>query len=170
MSLNIIVSVDRCNNILEQALYLYDIKEKKTFDRDMAVIMDKYTWEQIPLNLKPLKNRVNIIVDVDGLIIGTPDTIWIRSIDQAIYQYRNFETFVIGGEYIMNHIYENYIIDHIYMTLYDVVEIDDTYEDLGQFPQINLDRYKIISDEQLNDDKNVYFRDYIYNDKMNIFL
>lgn len=168
MSLNIIVSVDRCNNILRQEHFLYDIKDRKTQNINIAVIMDKYTWEQIPQNFKPLKNRVNIIIDDEGLEINTPNTIWIPTINQAIYQYSNFEIYVLGEENMLQYILDNYVIDYIYMTIYNVIEIDN--DELGSIPNIDEELYQFKSEELIDINKGTHFRVYAFNNKLNIFL
>lgn len=170
MSLNIIVSVDRCNNILRQEHFLYDIKDRKTQNINIAVIMDKYIWEQIPQKFKPLKNRINIIIDDEGLEINTPNTIWIPTINQAICQYSNFEIYVLGEENMIRYILDNYIIDYIYMTVYNYIEIDNNYKELSVFPNIDKELYQLKSEEIININEDIHFIVYAFNNKLNIFL
>jgi len=85
------------------------------------LIMGYNTWESLPTNVKPLKKRLSIIVSKNHDIPDHPDTILVRSLQQAFtYCEQNLtgRVFVIGGASIFNMCWTHYpeFCQNLYLT------------------------------------------------------
>ena len=146
-SLNIIVAFSSKNfgignkntipwNIPEDLAYF------KNITHNSVVIMGSKTWESLPDSVKPLKNRLNIVVssrdlDIDALVIH-PD-----EIDYAIDEYLNKENvFIIGGESL----YRKYIgiATNIYTTHIHKNFECDRFFPIEKFGQYEINAYEPI--------------------------
>ena len=118
-----------------------DLGHFSQITKNSVVVMGRHTWESIPDDKKPLKNRFNIIVssknnlidkDVENVIVLHPDLL-----DNYINSWlNNGDVFIIGGEKL----YKKYmgVADNIYATL-----IDKNYECDTFFPIENFGKYEI---------------------------
>ena len=126
-----------------------DLKYFKNLTTDHHVIMGRKTYEAIG---HPLPNRTNIILShrvdyqADGCMV-------VNSIDNALQiaiENKETEAFIIGG----GEIYKQALAktDKIYLTKVDVLFEGDTF-----FPELDKDKWKLISQEARNpDDKHSY--------------
>jgi len=179
MYFNLIASVDENNCIGFDNHLLYDIKEDKKYFSDITkgkyydslniVVMGRKTWESIPENSKPLKDRINIIISSTLKKVELPYTFVYSNIDSFIdsisctkenylslkdnqsgKQHHIYDIFAIGGENIYKYILEKCKINKIYLT-----EIQDKHKDKKSllnkvyFPQINLNDYNLISENKV---------------------
>jgi len=110
-----------------------------------VVIMGKNTWNSLPI--KPLSNRVNIIVSTT--LNGTTllkNTYFVNSFEKALEVGNNFnDIFVIGGERIYKEALKHESCQILHLSILNRDYKCDTF-----FPQEYLYNFKIISD-QIND-------------------
>lgn len=104
-----------------------------------VVIMGRITWESIPKNYRPLKNRINIVVSsqtVEGC-----DHIC-RNLDQALNSVKEMvdinEVFVIGGEMLYRDAINREECKKLYIT-----QIDRDFECDRFFPEIDPEVYQL---------------------------
>ena len=127
MIFNLIFAHDLNNGIgLNGKIPWYIKEDLQHFNRitnsgnNNVVIMGRKTWESIPHNNRPLKNRLNLILSntVDIVAdntktfkeIGTMIE-YLESLDSSIYKF-----FVIGGESIYKYFLNNCKVSKIYVT------------------------------------------------------
>lgn len=112
--------------------------------KNSVVIMGRKTWESIPVDKRPLKNRINIVVTKDVAGFPTQEGVIPVTLDESLnvaYQMLvkhddKDNIFVIGGQSIYEHFMRQ--ADNIFVTLvYKNVECD-TF-----FPTKNLQNYAI---------------------------
>ena len=181
MSINIIASVDKNNCIGCENDLLYDIiPDKKYFsqitkgeyykkNKFNIVVMGKNTWESIPSNYKPLKDRINIIISsslynrhyilYDNVFIFKTFNDFYENISFSGYtgniiNFYNFninEIFIIGGSQVYKNIIDNYNINKIYLT-----QITDNNKKIKDFinpvyfPDINFQNFTLIDSYEIN--------------------
>jgi dihydrofolate reductase/thymidylate synthase len=120
-----------------------DLAQFGKITQNSTIIMGRNTWESIPDDKKPLKNRFNVIVSSkndlfdksninNGVIVIHPDYLD-NYIDSLL---NNGDVFIIGGEKL----YEKYmgVADNIYATL-----IEKNYECDTFFPIEKFGKYEI---------------------------
>lgn len=100
-----------------------------------ALLMGRKTWESIPENLRPLKNRLNMVVshtlkeDRPGLLIFPT---FEEAVEYVNTNSKSIETcFVFGGATIYKQAFEKNIVDEILAT-----EVDESYLASTFFPPI----------------------------------
>ena len=181
MSINIIASVDKNNCIGCENDLLYDIiPDKKYFsqitkgeyykkNKFNIVVMGKNTWESIPSNYKPLKDRINIIISsslynrhyilYDNVFIFKTFNDFYENISFSGYtgniiNFYNFninEIFIIGGSQVYKNIIDNYNINKIYLT--QITDNNKKIKDLINpvyFPDINFQNFTLIDSYEIN--------------------
>ena len=128
-----------------------------------VVIMGRKTWDSIPTKLRPLSNRINIVLshtksEFEGALHST-------SLDNALeilstIQNVNTENiFIIGG----NSLYEESIIRKDCEKVY-VTEIYKNFECDVSFPKIP-DNYEITNVSKFQEDKGLYYRNIVYTNR-----
>ena len=174
MYLNIIASLDNTRCIGFNNELVYDIHEDKKYFSNVTkgmeyvkgllniVVMGKNTWNSLPKNYRPLKDRINIIISNELY----------NSIDEEnTFVYRNFEDFyknvitagnqtcfkdnknnekhivneifIIGGSKLYNHVIKEYQINKLYLTeIVDKTKDKKTLDSKVYFPEIKIDDYK----------------------------
>ena len=122
---NIIVSVNRDNvigyenNLLIESShdlkYFYKITSRQCNKYKNVCIMGWNTWESIPKNVRPLKNRINIILTQNHCVKETDDVLTMSSLDMAL-EWCNIndigKVFIIGGQSIYAECFMNMKNEH----------------------------------------------------------
>jgi len=105
-----------------------------------AVLMGRKTWDSLPLNAKPLKNRDNIIISssANGLnaVMDNPTVIHIDHIDQLkTIAHKYHIIWIVGGASIYEQCLRNtnIIIEEMYITF-----VDACYDFDIKFPDVWL--------------------------------
>lgn len=110
------------------------------------VIMGRKTFESIG---KPLPGRTNIVI-TGSTSFSNEGCIVVDSIDKALEQAKDKDSFIIGGAEIYSAFLP--IADRLYIT-----EIDADFEADTFFPNIDYSKWKLISNEPgVKDEKNPY--------------
>ncbi len=106
------------------------------------VIMGRKTWESIPLQRRPLRDRINIILSRSGENshpIETPDTYFYQNIEKLLAHLRSqYQKGVLGKIYVIggNSIYR-YFLEHMALEKIYVTNILTRHECDVVFPEIN---------------------------------
>jgi dihydrofolate reductase/thymidylate synthase len=107
-----------------------------------AVIMGKNTWESIPQNKRPLKNRINVVLSRKGIQLEANDEHLLvcdslQGAVEKLSQRKNInKVFVIGGQQVYSEAIKSPNCSKIYIT-----EIYQNYECDTFFPEIDLNRF-----------------------------
>lgn len=135
---SLIVLSESCGAITDENGNLPKIPQEMTLFKkityDNIVIMGRRTWESIPINHRPLPNRLNVIVSSQGerlleehekfqeplnreciKLIASPMEC-LQYFSKNKKKYKNRELFVIGGSYIYNWFLNNNLIQTIYFS------------------------------------------------------
>ena len=131
-----------------------DFKHFKKITSGHSVIMGLKTYKSLG---KPLPNRRNIVLNFDRLDL--PGCEVATSIEEARDMVKDEdEAFVIGGASIYRQFLDK--IDKLYMTY-----IDHEFDANIFFPEIDLSKWKLISEEKgprnKKNDYDYYFREYV---------
>ena len=122
--ISIIVAVDENGGIGKNGTLPWSLpQDLKHFSKttigngNNAVIMGRKTWLSIPENLRPLKNRLNIVLTRNEELSFPEDTIKAKSLTDALKKCtKSNEIFIIGGGSIYKEVLEKDIYDKIYLT------------------------------------------------------
>ncbi|XP_040577768.1 dihydrofolate reductase [Lepeophtheirus salmonis] len=124
-----------------------------TPDSKVAVIMGRRTWESIPSKLRPLKNRINVVLTTnsnfvaEGAILASSLEEGIKScMDQAD------KIWIIGGANLYKEAMQYYKCQ-IFLT-----EIDKEFECDTFFPSIDSTKYKEVSVSEDHVENGITFR------------
>lgn len=136
--------------------YFTKITTKQYSNKENIIVMGYNTWNSIPLNYRPLKNRKNIVItrnhnlefnDIDTFV--TIDN-FIEWYQKNISNYGN--VFIIGGEKIYNEFMNKYsdMISKLYIT-----EVENKYIDISKIENVktfnhDLHNFKLINSEKLS--------------------
>ena len=129
-----------------------------------SVIMGRKTWQNLPKELKPLPNRLNIILTKKYDFIKPLNVTVCTSIDEALditaKDYRIESNFVIGGEQIYKSVIKDERCKKIYIT-----EINKEYDGDRYFPKIpqwlKLEEEEDVYSKNINEI--IIFKTYINN-------
>lgn len=125
-----------------------DMKRFRELTTGGVVVMGRRTWESIPANNRPLKDRLNIVVTRTPSKYVDPNNdrvvfITIEEMDSLVWNLsKEHRVFIIGGTMLYN--WYMGIAKTIYATVVDTVAQADTF-----FPTKEFDRYKIESYSEL---------------------
>jgi len=136
MKYNIVVSLNNHNLIGENDdLLIHSKKDLRNFQKITSVtnnnssdknivIMGYNTWQSIPSEKKPLKDRINIVLTRNHSLEESSDVKSFVSLEKAFEYSSKFtsETFVIGGSQIFNECCKTEFIsglDKLYITRFD---------------------------------------------------
>lgn len=126
-----------------------DLKYFKKVTTGHHILMGRKCYASIG---KPLPNRTNIIVTRDPFFISS-NCLVAHSIQEGMekaYDNKEEELFVIGGGTIYEQTMDMW--DRLYITKVDVAAEGDIY-----FPEVNMDEWKLVSEEAHKaDEKNEY--------------
>lgn len=117
-----------------------DLKHFSTITKGNVVVMGKHTWNSIPNDKKPLKNRINVVVTTTpDKIVPISNEVYVHpdNLDDYLSIFKN--VFVIGGAML----YKKYmgVASKIYAT---VIEKDfecDTYFPVDDFHHYEIEEY-----------------------------
>src|SRR3989339_74251 len=131
----------------------------KTVDpnKKNAVIMGRKTWESIPVNHKPLKNRLNIVL-TRNKIYKVPDEVLVfSSLETALVNFENKnlnveKIFVIGGAEIYKLAIENHLCQKLFLT-----EIKNSFDCNTFFPKIP-DRFEKVKESDKIEENGVEYK------------
>ena len=128
-----------------------------------AVIMGRKTWESLPGKVRPLKGRLNVVlsrgeVDVpEGVLVAS-------SIDDALEKLGEMdeveEVFIIGGANVYAQAVSHPLCKKIYLT-----EIDGKFECDAFFPEFSKDKFKKISESDIQEEDGLEYRFIVYERK-----
>jgi len=158
MKISIISAIGKNNEIGKNNKLLWtiknDLKHFKKLTDGKIIIMGQKTYESLPI--KPLPNRTNIVI-TDDYDISYKDCIMAYSIKDSIgkalyWSSIDSEIFVIGGGSIYNQFMK-------YANKLYITKVHEKFEADTFFPQINLNNWELISEENYR--KSVY-DDYDY--------
>ena len=175
MFINLILATDINNGIGKNNKIPWLIKKDLSYFKDLtsfnnknneknAVLMGRKTWESIPDNIKPLKNRTNIVITNKNCLNENKDIIIINQLNIEIIKKKCEELnikylWIIGGSSIYNYFLDEGFYNYIFLTkIYDNFNCDVS---------VNIEKYlsnKILSSENYND-KNIKFNFNIYTNK-----
>jgi dihydrofolate reductase/thymidylate synthase len=177
--MNIIVAIDKNNGIGNKGKIPWVIKSDLSYFKKITshtntpilkniVIMGRNTWDSLPLSVKPLPDRINIVLsknasknDVHGAHIA-------RSFDECfdiIKLIENANTsniFIIGGATIYKQAISHPLCHKIYVT-----EIYNSFECDTHFPLIDKNTFNLISVSSFYKENDLYFRYLVYSKELN---
>lgn len=129
----------------------------KTITTNSVVIMGRKTYESIPSNRRPLKNRLNIVITNAPAKFQAQDNLIFTNYANVFSHLKSYSTsydkvFVIGGKSIYNMFNEN--IQSFYVTYIDKEFTCDTYFNMlgNDFTLVNF------SKNHWNEHENCFFR------------
>jgi dihydrofolate reductase/thymidylate synthase len=99
--------------------YHEDMKYFKETTMGHIVIMGRLTWESLPMELRPLSGRTNVVITSDTIHDNEPHHVFL-DIDDCIAffskSYKPMTKFVIGGASIYRQFLQRNLISRIYLT------------------------------------------------------
>ena len=138
----------------ELAYFAKMTKSVNNFSKQNAVLMGRKTWESIPSRIKPLKNRVNIVLtrQEKSKISEDENVIVCDSLHNAFTLVEEvcdmIETcWIIGGSSVYEEAMKNPRLDRIYLT-----EIMEEYECDTFFPTLATEDWEEVKDEMVPKD------------------
>lgn len=160
---SIIVAVDQKGGIGKSGKLPWhlpaDLQHFARSTKGGTVIMGRNTWESIPRNFRPLKERLNIVLtgnlnyEVDnGVRLAS-------SIDGALAVSQN-DTFVIGGAKLFEDAIKHKACEKLIVT-----KILDTFDCDTFFPFIPV-YFEIISESEVYEDSGIKYKFVTYENKM----
>ena len=148
-------------------------KTDKNYTKNM-VVMGRKTWDSIPPEHRPLKNRINIVltrnknVKLKNTIENNKDS-FVKHDFNEILEVSNLNKelnisniFIIGGETLYKLALESNQISKIFVT-----EIYEDYDCDTFFPKIDVDKYKLTYISKFYNENNIYYRYVEYINKEN---
>lgn len=121
-----------------------------------AVIMGRLTWESIPENRRPLKDRLNIVITRNTAYRVPEGVHAAESLEKALNlasQHGAENTFIIGGAQIFYDAIQNPACKKIYLT-----ELEGDFQCDAFFPKIDPTRFKKISESEKHKEGGMEFR------------
>jgi dihydrofolate reductase len=140
----IIAAVAENNAIGKDNKIPWHIKEDFQHFKDLTtghtIIMGKKTFLSLPK--KPLPNRKNIVLTFEEDSFDYPNVIVRHSLKEAINEFSlNDDLYIIGGASIYKQSIE-------YTTKLEITKVNQNPEADTFFPEINLDKWKLINEEK----------------------
>lgn len=163
--------------LLKEMKYFTEITTK---EQNNIVIMGRNTWDSIPRQFKPLKDRINIIITRRDIDLESYDnTLSYPSLDVCLKELQNIKKdinynkiFIIGGSKLYNDILDRNIVDELYLTkIYSNFNCDIRFVDDKKILKKILNNYNLINCSKFQKDfckinqKDIYFRYYHYKRK-----
>ena len=152
----------------ELAYFARLTKTTRDFSKQNAVLMGRRTWQSIPARVRPLRNRLNIVLSSADQteISDSPDVLVCRSFTEAVKLVDSLSDklescWVIGGSSVYEEAMRNVRLEKLYIT-----RILKDFECDTFLPEINLDKWKITEDKdvstELQEEAGVQFKYEIY--------
>lgn len=129
-----------------------DLKHFKNITNGCTIVMGKNTWESIPEQVKPLKNRENIVLSTT---LQDKRCTVINNVETLLHHLDNKTVFVIGGSFLYKLFLELRLVDKLYIT-----RLNENYECDVFFPKEYMKNYKEIAQTELA--PNVIVHEYEY--------
>lgn len=130
-------------------------------NKQNAVIMGRVTWESIPSNHRPLKDRKNIILTRDSEYQNPENTELSNTLEEAINKAASNpeieSIFVIGGGRVFHEAILKPECKKIYLTEIQKDFTCDTF-----FPKIYDNEFKLISDSETQAEKDIKYSFKVY--------
>ena len=157
MKLSIIACINKKRALGKNGDLMYkipgDLKTFKMLTKGAAVIMGRKTWDSLPI--KPLPERVNIVISKDGVKYDREDNFQeicnmeliklssledaLNFLDDLLGGWSQEEVFIIGGASLYKEALEKKYVDSLYIT-----EVIDEAEGDVYFPEFEDDeRWKL---------------------------
>jgi len=119
-----------------------DLVHFSKITQNAVVIMGRKTWESIPEDKRPLKNRINVVLTSNPSQYNCNNCIFTDTLDisKLKQEYNNTkDIFIIGGE----RLYKEYVgyVDNIYATLVYKDVLCDTFFPIEKFEKYTLNEY-----------------------------
>ncbi len=127
-----------------------------TANENNVVIMGRNTWESIPANRRPLKNRINIVLSRNENYQVPDGVLVFKSLDEVLSDLNLLDVFIIGGAQIYNEAISHPLCKKIYLTQIEQDFRCDTF-----FPLIP-NYFKEISRSTKITEKGIDYRYLIY--------
>lgn len=173
----VIVCVDNQNGIGKSNSLPWTIKEDMLFFKEKTleiknkkkkncVIMGRKTYQSIPKRFRPLKNRINIVLSKSNVIEDeeTENFKIFQELDDVLsFVKKNKKKiencYVIGGSSIYKLFIENDLVNDYYIN-----SVNKNYECDIFFPKVNLNNYKLNSENSIIVNKTdiLTFKHYIF--------
>ena len=136
----------------ELAYFARLTKTTRDFSKQNAVLMGRRTWQSIPARVRPLRNRLNIVLtSADQTEISdSPDVLVCRSFTEAVQLVDSLSDklescWVIGGSSVYEEAMRNLRLEKLYIT-----RILKDFECDTFLPEINLDKWKLTQDKDVS--------------------
>jgi dihydrofolate reductase len=136
-----------------------DLKNFKKITDDGVVIMGRKTYFSIPINKRPLANRINIVLTKNKNEFNFPQSVIIcSSFEEALEKAKLFlrEIYIIGGSNLYKEAINHPEIEKIYYTKVLEVFDCDTF-----FPEIPFE-FKNILEDNLQEEGGIKYKYEIY--------
>ena len=135
----------------ELAYFARMTKTAGDVSKQNAVLMGRKTWQSIPARLKPLRNRVNIVLtSLPRSDISDSEEVYVcKSFPEAVELVDSLtdmieSCWVIGGSSVYEEAMKNPRLEKLYITRI-LKDFDcDTF-----FPNVNRDKWEVIEDEDV---------------------
>ena len=152
----------------ELAYFARLTKTTRDFSKQNAVLMGRRTWQSIPARVRPLRNRLNIVLtsQPQAEISDSPDVLVCKSFPEALQLVDSLSDklescWVIGGSSVYEEAMRNIRLERLYITRI-LKDFDcDTF-----LPDINTDKWKVTEDKdvptEVQEEAGVQFKYEIY--------
>jgi len=171
--MKIIVAYDKKRGIGKDNAIPWYIKEELQYFKQVTthttkfmvsnvVIMGRNTWESIPENHRPLKDRINIVISSSAASTAASTAYFQPSLDDAFHlldtlaNVNRDNIFIIGGERLYKEAIERNDCEKIYVT-----EIYGSYDCERFFPEIPV-TFVLTNTSKFKCENNTYYRNLIY--------
>lgn len=133
-----------------------DLKHFKELTSGNIIVMGKNTYDSLPNGCLP--NRVNVVMSKK--LSSSQDNFLVAhsfsDVNDICKKYPDKDCFIIGGGSIYEQAIQLGLCDTIYMTL-----VEDTYDGLIKFPELNKSDWKEVDRERYFDEKNKLYYNFI---------
>ena len=136
----------------ELAYFARLTKTTRDFSKQNAVVMGRRTWQSIPARVRPLRNRLNIVLtsQAQSEISDSPDVLVCKSFPEAVQLVDSLSDklescWVIGGSSVYQEAMKNIRLERLYITRI-LQDFDcDTF-----LPEINMDQWRLTQDKDVS--------------------
>ena len=138
----------------ELAQFAKMTKSTIDFSKKNAVVMGRKTWESLPARVRPLKNRINIVLSrqPQSLISDHEDVFVCHNYDEALSRVDDMKDkiescWIIGGTSVYQEAMNHQRLDKLYIT-----RILKDYDCDTFFPAVDTYRWSLTSDKMVPGD------------------
>lgn len=143
--------------------YFHYVTTTAVQDKVNAVLMGRKTWESLPENSKPLKNRVNVVLS-RGYVDVPTGVLVVNSLEDALFQLWNDpvvdKIFVIGGASVYEQAIKHPDCEKIYLT-----QVMGKFNCDAFFPKINHEVFSVVEATEPHTEKGIGYRFLVYERK-----